>query len=531
LNNAATIDGGGVFFAQGGSLTITDCNVSENTATGSGGGIFCNAGGTLTLANSRIVNNSVGEGVGGGMFVGDAASELVATVDIDTCTIGGNTALYGAGMCLVGAISTIDDSEIDENMAEYGGGAYWYVSDVNITNCTVSNNIAATRDYCSGGGLYCLNSTVRAEDCVVTGNEAQGFGGGVYIVGPNLPGGVQELTNCLVVNNTAGLDGAGLSFNTDAMPVMGNCTVSQNRVLDPGGSGGGVSCYDAFVEIIDSILWGNSAGNGPEIAVGDPLEPINPPTVAVILYSDVRGGEENIYVGIGCMLDWDMSSIDADPLFADGYHLSQMEAGDDSDSPCLDTGSVDAEALGLHRYTTRVDIVPDAGIVDMGYHYALPTVLCDCDVDGNVDLADMAILVSYWLRVDCDLFENCEGGDADTDNDVDLADFAICAEVYDPVDETPPTPDPSLWEIEPRTYTELPGSVVMRAAEASDPSGVEYRFACTSGGGHNSGWQSDTLYVDEMLPPGTYTYRCQARDKSPQMNRTEWSEEGTVIVE
>jgi len=71
----------------------------------------------------------------------------------------------------------------------------------------------------------------------------------------------------------------------------------------------------------------------------------------------------------------------------------------------------------------------------------------------------------------------------------------------------------------------------MRAAAATDENGVEYRFVCTAGGGHNSGWQGTVLYIDGGLPPGTYTYKCQARDKSPQQNRTEWSTEVSATVE
>lgn len=340
------------------------------------------------------------------------------------------------------------------------------------------------------------------------------------------------MTNCLVTLNSAGLDGAGLSFNVDAAPVMSNCTIANNFVIDFKGSGGGVSCYDAFAEITDSILYNNVAGYGPEIAVGDPLEISNPPAGVEVTYSDVLGGEELVHVSTGCTLNWDANNLDTDPLFTSGYYLSNTEAGDDIDSPCVDAGSDTSEAKGLNRYTTRADFAPDEDIVDMGYHYALQRILCDCDFDGNVDISDLTIMFSYWLEGLCELSYGCEGADADLDNDVDLVDFATCANVYAPVDEAPPTPNPSLWETEPGTYPELPGSVLMRAATSTDQNGVEYRFVCTGGGCRNSGWQNTVLYVDKNLPPGTYTYKCQARDKSPQQNRTAWSEEvsATLVI-
>jgi hypothetical protein len=156
--------------------------------------------------------------------------------------------------------------------------------------------------------------------------------------------------------------------------------------------------------------------------------------------------------------------------------------------------------------------------------------LCDFDLDGNIDLADLAVLMSYWLEQSCELDIDCEGADTDGDMDVDFLDFATCAAVYAPVDETPPQPDPSRWMTPPRTLPELPGAILMRAVTAVDPSGVEYRFVCTQGSGHDSNWQNDPIYLDEGLPRGTYKYKVQARDKSPQQNRTAWSVEASATI-
>jgi len=531
LNNIAPLLGGGIYFASDGDLTLIDCDVSSNVSEGAGGGILYETGGTLMLRGCDLAGNSSGEGAGGAIFAGNLSAELGATVAISECNIIDNTSLYGAGLCLISAKSAISDSTISGNMAEYGGGAYLYVSDVNFTKCTISENIAATRTYCSGGGLYCLNSTTRMKDCVMMGNQAQGFGGAVYMVGPNLPGGAQEVTNCLITHNTVGLDGAGLSFNIDATPVISNCTLVGNVVEDAEGSGGGVACYDAYAQVINSILWNNVAANGPEIAVGDPLELSNPPAVVDVSYSDVAGGEEAVQVSPGCTLNWNEGNLSSNPLFRDGYYLSHIAVGDDANSPCVDAGSDLAAVLNLDRYTTRVDSGPDTEIVDMGYHYRLSKALCDCDGDGIVEMLDLVIMFSYWLEDHCEMSYDCEGADTDSDRDVDFVDFATCAELYAPVDKMPPTPNPSLWETEPSTYPEYPNSVVMRAATATDDNGVEYRFECTAGGGSDSGWQNLVLYIDGGLPPGTYTYRCQSRDKSPQQNRTTWSTEISATVE
>jgi hypothetical protein len=98
------------------------------------------------------------------------------------------------------------------------------------------------------------------------------------------------------------------------------------------------------------------------------------------------------------------------------------------------------------------------------------------------------------------------------------------------LDGTAPTPNPMTWAIAP-TATGL-DSISMAASLASDPSGVEYSFECTAGGGHNSGWQDDRVYIDTGLAEGaSYTYRASARDKSPLQNRTDWSPLASATTE
>jgi len=64
----------------------------------------------------------------------------------------------------------------------------------------------------------------------------------------------------------------------------------------------------------------------------------------------------------------------------------------------------------------------------------------------------------------------------------------------------------------------------MTATTATDESGVEYYFDCTAGGGNDSGWQDGISYEDTGLMCETsYSYRVQARDKSPNQNTTGWS--------
>ncbi|HSR30660.1 MAG TPA: hypothetical protein VLY63_08850, partial [Anaerolineae bacterium] len=89
-------------------------------------------------------------------------------------------------------------------------------------------------------------------------------------------------------------------------------------------------------------------------------------------------------------------------------------------------------------------------------------------------------------------------------------------------DTDPPTPDPMTWAQVPLATGTT--AISMTATLATDVSGVEYYFDCTSGGCYDSGWQGSPVYEDTGLHPGMeYTYRVKARDKSPSRNETGWS--------
>jgi len=53
-------------------------------------------------------------------------------------------------------------------------------------------------------------------------------------------------------------------------------------------------------------------------------------------------------------------------------------------------------------------------------------ILCDCEPDGDVDLDDLAHLISFWLDKNCDTSNWCEGADINHSTKVDLADFGYC---------------------------------------------------------------------------------------------------------
>ncbi|HUI90382.1 MAG TPA: choice-of-anchor Q domain-containing protein, partial [Anaerolineales bacterium] len=126
----ATTAGGGVNM-NGGSLTITNSTISNNTA-GAGGGIY-SYNGSLTLNNSTVSENTA-SGSGGGIYAYNPNN----SVTIQNSTIAYNAAYSGGGMTGPGIMK----------------------------NSILANNLAAIGPDCSGTINYSLNNIIsNTSDC------------------------------------------------------------------------------------------------------------------------------------------------------------------------------------------------------------------------------------------------------------------------------------------------------------------------------------------------------------------------------
>ena len=158
----------------------------------------------------------------------------------------------------------------------------------------------------SGAGVY-LDNYSTLSNCIVSGNQATMFGGGVYAnSGGGTPhvslinctvcdniasmgGGVCDrigatYTNCRINNNTASTKGGGLYLYNNTEPTFKNCVVANNTAKNGGGmygrgkftaynsnfvmnlateSIGGVFIEDRYSKLINCILWGNVANQQP----------------------------------------------------------------------------------------------------------------------------------------------------------------------------------------------------------------------------------------------------------------------------
>jgi CSLREA domain-containing protein len=298
-------DGGGLYNNAGASLTLTRVTIGLNETTGNGGGIY-NAG-TLTIDASAIANNQVTRlsGGGGGIFNDDNATLTLndSRVLDNTATSTGLGGLFGGGGIFsdLGSTLVLDNTTVDGNVAtaqpgldlqRTDGGGILARGQFTLTQSTVSNNISSGND-AEGGGIACSGFEATAigliERSVVAGNLAAANpdialdfpdGGGI-----SCSDGILTIVDSLIRDNTAerGPGGGGIYLGSGTLKIV-NTTVSGNvsegdlTDLDAG-RGGGIRMTGDSLEIVNSTLSGNEAG-GPGGA----------------LHVDVRGGSNDVTV-------------------------------------------------------------------------------------------------------------------------------------------------------------------------------------------------------------------------------------------
>jgi hypothetical protein len=121
---------------------------------------------------------------------------------------------------------------------------------------------------------------------------------------------------------------------------------------------------------------------------------------------------------------------------------------------------------------------------------------------------------------------------------VTTAPSAVYAASTVEADLTPPTPNPAQWEVWPTPLQYDTWYHYMRAVEAADDSGVEYKFVCVDFPSLSSGWQNEDNVADIVDPDFTprlpneywvpvyvssayYDYYILVRDRSPNQNQTQ----------
>ncbi len=102
-----------------------------------------------------------------------------------------------------------------------------------------------------GGGVLNVTGTPTYKQCLIIGNAAEGFGGGMA----NFIGASPTISQCTFKANKAGSEGGGLANLYNSNP-----TISDTRIEDNvAGRGGGIFNQNSLPMIINSVISGNTA--------------------------------------------------------------------------------------------------------------------------------------------------------------------------------------------------------------------------------------------------------------------------------
>ena len=303
-----------------------------------------------------------------------------------------------------------------------------YVNSAEVVYNNLIHMIIGGRGGNGGSGTWNA-SPARGGD----GGKAEGF--------HQLPVENSVVEYLTIENITAGNGGSGGNW----YQYMGSSPIAGAV----GGNGGIVSCA-ALEAGLDEVIFRNNivvsgtAGSGGNGGSGDPngspgtaglgygISHYTPGRSIVLETNNVWNHTTASYYG----MNPGTGDISANPEFVAGpdgdYYLSQIAAGQGSDSPCVDAGT----ATGYpYDGTTRTDEAPDTGAADMGFHYGshapepTPTpVPCinSGDVDGNGTLTPADSLVSFqiyltmypnptqeeWCAADCNGSQDVTPADA-----------------------------------------------------------------------------------------------------------------------
>ena len=386
---------------------ISHCTFINNRATRNFGAMRNNVGAKPTITNCLFQGNSAGRSNG-------AIHNYQSDPVIKNCLFLGNTASRVHGAIGNNQSNAIIENCLFKDNAAYGGGAAIgnILSNPVIRNCRFEGNAAKYIDspqdgaWKVGGAIGMQQSSPTIEDCVFIDNSAELHGGAIRC-SESFP----TITRCVFHNNsTPGKGGAVHTNQKDGATTLINCTISQNSA---GEMGGGIANESTLpLTLINCIVWGNTAPQGPQISGS-----------ATVTYSDIEGG----WLGEG--------NIDEDPGFADpnnaDYHLqSQVGRWDPNDnswvcdgvtSPCIDEGDPAVDYAN--------ELWPHGGCVNMGGYGNTPEAsmsaelignIADLNHDGMVNLEDYSFWVMNWMKEEILL-----AADLDRNGKVDLPDAVM----------------------------------------------------------------------------------------------------------
>src|SRR5262249_6312596 len=148
IKGNATDGVGGAIAVASDNLALRDVVLIGNTAV-NGGGIYLASNGRLTLENSTVSNNVSTYLNGGGLYLDSHSTVVIRNSVISGNRTGDGTGFGGGGGVLSGGFLTVEGSTISDNRSTLtGGGIFASGGALVVRNSTVSGSSGG-----EGGGM------------------------------------------------------------------------------------------------------------------------------------------------------------------------------------------------------------------------------------------------------------------------------------------------------------------------------------------------------------------------------------------
>lgn len=246
---------------RGSTVTASSIRVNSVTGASPGGGYLVTNGGSLTISSCNVKDVTVTNNLYGGGFHVDG-STLVAS----NCTVSGNSAYQGGGFYITDSTVTLTDVTVEDNESDWHGGGFRIRenSSVSMTRVTIDSNTAAD----NGGGIDARDSDVSCQNCVVTNNTSGLSGGGAYIDGSDSSAGsyFRGATSEISTNDAGGNGGGVYAWDTkfEVRGTMDANTAAASTVRGPAIYWGG----GAKLTLQDCTIQNHSSDSGAVYAIG-----------------------------------------------------------------------------------------------------------------------------------------------------------------------------------------------------------------------------------------------------------------------
>jgi uncharacterized repeat protein (TIGR01451 family) len=353
-------DYAGVWFDHSDNATLISNTINSNRTANDCGGVCFETSHNAVLIGNDVISNTRGpgwDGNGVGVYLSNSKNaSLVGN------TISHNTAsdmdrpgtIWGGGVYIgVNSTAALVSNKISSNGATRGGGLYVKSNSIVtlmydiITGNTVYDSFATWPHVRAGGGLCVDNSIVTLTNVVVADNQAETVGSGLYITRSSA-----RLLHTTIARNTGG-DGSGVYITGTSSTVALTNTILVSHTV-------GITCAASNTVTLNSVLWySNTVNTGGTGAITITNEYTGDPAFAADGYH-LTASSEAIDKGVNAGVDDD---IDSEPRPAGvGYDIG----ADEYYHPALDvTKQADPNPVQAGALLTYIIRVTNTGNADL----------------------------------------------------------------------------------------------------------------------------------------------------------------------